>query len=194
MKKILMIILGVVVALFIIGFGVVKFYIEPNLDTILDDVDEGLSEAIQDYEDETYKETVEVNMADLMKEFEKDADEAEEKYIDKILVVTADLNKAEEFYAYEEYDGETNKPILKTNILCEFIFYSDDKEYIFDIDSTSNNDDFVDEDSFRDEKLQKKYDMDKLIEKGTITFKCLGLYYDGDEKAITLNIREYPAK
>ncbi|MDY2736102.1 OB-fold protein, partial [Intestinibacter sp.] len=101
MKKILMIILGVVVALFIIGFGVVKFYIEPNLDTILDDVDEGLSEAIQDYEDETYKETVEVNMADLMKEFEKDADEAEEKYIDKILVVTADLNKAEEFYAYE---------------------------------------------------------------------------------------------
>ena len=60
MKKVLMIILGVVVALFIIGFGVVKFYIEPNLDTILDDVDEGLSEAIQDYEDETYKETVEV--------------------------------------------------------------------------------------------------------------------------------------
>ena len=61
MKKGLKIILGIVVAFMVIRFGVVKFYIEPNLDTILADLNEGFNEAIEDN-----SQTADLKMEDLL--------------------------------------------------------------------------------------------------------------------------------
>ena len=118
MKKGLKIILGLVVAFMVIRFGVVKFYIEPNLDTILADLNEGFNEAIEDN-----SQTADLKMEDLLDD------------------------------------------LLRLN-----------------------------EKTLTNKKIKEKYDIDKLKEKGSITFECSGLEYNEEFGEISLYVTKYPAR
>ena len=118
MKKGLKIILGIVVAFMVIRFGVVKFYIEPNLDTILADLNEGFNEAIEDN-----SQTADLKMEDLLDD------------------------------------------LLRLN-----------------------------EKTLTNKKIKEKYDIDKLKEKGSITFECSGLEYNEEFGEISLYVTKYPAR
>lgn len=201
MKKVLIIILGIVVSIVIIVFSINKLYIEPTLDNIPKDsaqIEKKLIEEGKKSDKEYYKETVKISMDDLLNQMEENIYDVQNKYENKIIIVTADLNKSKEIHKYEEY-GKNNKPILKTDLIDYAIFYSNNKKYKVYVDFIVSNVDFNYEDhfeqkreSFYDDKIKQKYKVENLKEKENITFKCLGVSIndDGNEDTISLEVEK----
>lgn len=201
MKKVLIIILGIVVSIVIIVFSINKLYIEPTLDNIPKDsaqIEKKLIEEGKKSDKEYYKETVKISMDDLLNQMEENIYNVQNKYENKIIIVTADLNKSKEIHKYEEY-GKNNKPILKTDLIDYAIFYSNNKKYKVYVDFIVSNVDFNYEDhfeqkreSFYDDKIKQKYKVENLKEKENITFKCLGVSIndDGNEDTISLEVEK----
>ena len=69
MKKKLMIVLGIIIAVVIIGFGVVKFYVEPNLNFIVNDF-------LNDEDTEDNSQMVNLDMEDLLNDLDKDIEKS----------------------------------------------------------------------------------------------------------------------
>ena len=201
MKKVLIIILGIVVSIVIIVFSINKLYIEPTLDNIPKDsaqIEKKLIEEGKKSDKEYYKETVKISMDDLLNQMEENIYDVQNKYENKIIIVTADLNKSKEIHKYEEY-GKNNKPILKTDLIDYAIFYSNNKKYKVYVDFIVSNVDFNYEDhfeqkreSFYDDKIKQKYKVENIKEKENITFKCLGVSIndDGNEDTISLEVEK----
>ena len=168
MKKVLIIILGIVVSIVIIVFSINKLYIEPTLDNIPKDsaqIEKKLIEEGKKSDKEYYKETVKISMDDLLNQMEENIYDVQNKYENKIIIVTADLNKSKEIHKYEEY-GKNNKPILKTDLIDYAIFYSNNKKYKVYVDFIVSNVDFNYEDHF-EQKRESFYD-DKIKQKYTV--------------------------
>ena len=186
MKKKLMIVLGIIIAVVIIGFGVVKFYVEPNLNFIVNDF-------FSNEHTEDNSQVVNLDMEDLLNDLDKDIEKTVEKYEDKELIVTADLNNADEIGNYQ-YIGVKSE--LETNLIDFAYFNTPDENYRVDVYFIEQNDDFlrINEKTLTNKKIKEKYDIDKLKEKGTITFECWGLEYNEEFGEISLYVTKYPAK